>query len=307
MRPESESFHHARRHWLLRIAASAAGAVCTAMGSVAAAQPSALRSGGPASHRQALVIGNAAYTVAPLRNPVRDARLIAQTLTAIGFHVVRVEDAGRERLMTSVRQWLLDSRESSSRFFYFAGHGTQLRGRNYLLPVDAEIATDEDVLRRGLDMTEVGEQLARMARGVNILVLDACRNQPYPVTHVAASGARSVAGWLAPGLRAGPQPEGTLIAFATAPGAVAEDGGSDGHSVYTRHLAAALDDAGVPVETLFKRVRTAVARETSNRQVPWDTSSLVGDYCLVQGVNGRCEPATSGRAVDLLKARPGAR
>jgi uncharacterized caspase-like protein len=286
-----------RRGFGLRVAA---GVGLLALGSRAAAAGPV---SGAGSTRSALVIGNAAYRAAPLRNPVRDARLIGDVLARIGFHVVRIDNAGRERMASGLRQWVLDSRESASRFFYFAGHGTQLRGRNYLLPVDADIGSIEDVPRQAVDITDVGEQLARASRGVNILVLDACRNQPYPVTLVAANGARSVAGWLAPGLRADPQPAGTLIAFATAPGAVAQDGPADGHSVYTRHLASALDDAGVPVESLFKRVRTAVARETANKQMPWETSSLVGEFCLVPGAQGRCEPARSGLEVDLARRR----
>ncbi len=293
-----------RRPWLRLAAATAFVALAGGRAAPAARAQTPGLAGVPGSaRRSALVVGNAAYPLAALQNAVRDARLVAQTLERIGFEVTRLEDATRERLGSGLRQWLMDGRDAASRFFYFAGHGSQWRGRNYLLPIDADIASVDDVPRQGLDISEVGEQLSRFPQGVNILVLDACRNQPFPVRAVGAGGARSVSGWLAPGLRAGPQPQGTLIAFATSPGSVAEDGGKLGNSVYTRHLAAALDDVGVPVEALFKRVRTAVARETSNRQVPWETSSLVGDYCLVPGPQGRCEPARSGLAVDLARTR----
>lgn len=223
--------------------------------------------------RHALVIGNAAYRAVPLRNPVRDARLIATTLRRLDFEVEVVEDATLGRMVDAARQWLASSREADSRFFYFAGHAVQWQGRNFVLPVDALIRSEDEIPSRSLNVTELTETLARTPAGVNLVVLDACRNQPFPVERL--NGTRAAP--RAPGLRAPPSAQGTLIAFSTAPGALAADGRDGEHSVYTRHLASQMLQPGLTVEALFKRVRAAVARDTGNRQVPWEASSLVGD------------------------------
>lgn len=254
-----------------------------------------------ALQRIALVIGNASYDVAPLRNPVNDARLMAGTLRHLGYRVRILENATLAVMVSAIRDWVVESRDAESRFLYFAGHGAQFRGRNYLLPIEAELQTEDDVVQKAVNATDVAERLARIPNGVNIVVLDACRNAPFPLTTVAA-GARSRApvGAMAPGLVPALSPQGTIIAFATAPGSVALDGKEGGASVYSRHLAAQMSVPGVPLETVFKRVRTAVARETGNRQVPWETSSLVGEFCLRPTEAGQCSVSVAtGQPVDL--------
>jgi uncharacterized caspase-like protein len=271
-----------RREWLnLHARRGTAAALTLWMGAHASAQ----QAGVPRADRRALLIGNAAYAKAPLRNPVRDARLMASTLRQLGFSTTAIEDATLPRMVDAIRDWVASSRDARSRFFYFAGHAVQLNGRNYLLPVDAVLRSEQEIPQRGLNVTDLTERMSAIPTGVNVFVLDACRNQPYPIESVA--GARSL-GATEPGLGSAFPPTGTLVAFSTAPGAVAQDGQEGGHSVYTRHLSQVMLQPGMTLESVFKRVRTAVARETKNQQVPWDTSSLVGDYCLTPDANGIC-------------------
>jgi uncharacterized caspase-like protein len=279
-----------------------AGVLAAAWGAVAPVEGRAASSSG---RQVALVIGNSSYAEAPLRNAVRDARLIADTLQRLGFSVTRIENAPQERMVTALREWLVSSQQATSRFFFFAGHGVQHRGRNYLLPIDAAIGSEEEIPRHGINISDVADRLSRLPSGVNVLVLDACRDQPYPLTVASASGARSVAGWVASGLATAPAPIGTIIAYATAPGAVALDGPEGGNSVYTRHLAMLMQQPGWPLEAVFKRVRAAVARETANRQVPWETSSLMGDYCLRTASNGSCGLPASGPDTAVRLRRDG--
>lgn len=278
-----------RRRLLLR---GGAALSCLALGGLPAA-----RAG---ERKHALVIGNAAYEAAPLRNPKNDARLVAQSLRALGFDVALHEDLAREPMRLATVHWLAEAQAAQVRFVFFAGHGAQFRGRNFLLPVDAEFEREDDVLLQGLDVATLTDRFSRMAQGVNIVVLDACRDAAYPLTRrVGPNRTRSVTGSVEPGLTPVVPAQGTLVAFSTAPGAVALDG-KEGHSAYARHLAAQLLVPGQPIEAMFKRVRQAVARETANRQVPWESSSLVGDFCVRPDERGTCSPAPSGStAVDL--------
>ncbi len=254
--------------------------------------------------RTALVIGNASYAVAPLHNPLNDARLVAGALQQLDFRVTRIEDGNLKAMIEGIRDWLADSKDAQSRFFFFAGHGAQWQGRNFLLPVDAELQSEEELAMKAVSATDLTERLARIPTGVNVVVLDACRNMPYPLTTATAGRSRAATGSVAPGLVAALPPQGTLIAFATSPGAIALDGKPGSSSTYTRHLVAQMSVPGVPVETMFKRVRAAVARETGNRQVPWETSSLVGDYCLQPGTAGQCNAASApAEGLDVSRVR----
>ena len=250
--------------------------------------------------RTALVVGNARYEAAALKNPVNDARLMGRTLKGLGYAVTLLEDAGLETMLQAFRTWTASATEAEARLFYFAGHGAQYRGRSFILPVDIELTVEEDLLTRAIHTGDLTDQLARLTRGVNIVVLDACRNAAFPLT-TRNGRSRAVSGSLQEGLAATTAAQGTLIAYSTAPGSVAQDG-KDGNSAYTRHLADQIATAGgAPIEQVFKRVRQAVARETANRQVPWESSSLVGDFCLAPTASGTCSapPLPRGGAVDL--------
>ncbi len=242
----------------------------------------------PGGRRSALLFGNAAYPDAALRNPVRDARLLAGTLQELGFEVMLVENAGRDEMFQRVRQWLIRSTDADVRAFYYAGHGVQYRGNSFLIPVDAVFLAEDEIPAKAFNLGLVIEPLSRTRSGVNFVIMDACRAQPEALLTRVQRRTRSLEGRAAPGLMAEEAPRGTVIAYSTSPGALAADGSGQPNSVFTRNLALHLRQPGVPIETVFKRVRMAVMRETRNAQVPWETSSLVGEFCLRPTATGAC-------------------
>ena len=232
-----------------------------------------LLSGQPAlaERRIALVIGNGSYTTAPLPNPVNDASLMAATLEELGFTVSAHTDLDRRGLQRAVVDFgkLLEASEPDTvALIYYAGHGVQIDGENYLIPVDAEIRDPLDVKIEGVRASDVLDTLNRYDGGLNIVILDACRNNPFEGATRSGGGS---------GLARMDAPTGTLVAFSTAPGRVAEDG-SGNNSPYTRALSRAMRIPGLQVEDVFKRVRIEVLERTANRQVPWESSSLTGDF-----------------------------
>lgn len=220
--------------------------------------------------RVALVIGNSSYMSAPLKNPVNDARAMAATLRRIGFDVEEKTDLGYVAMNKAVEGFGKRLAAGGVGLFYYAGHGVQVQGANYLLPVDAEIDDENEVRYKALD---AGLVLAKMeqARGdVNLVVLDACRNNPF------ARSFRSAVR----GLASMDAPSGSMIAYATAPGKTAADGGGR-NGVYTEELIRIMETPGLSVEEAFKRVRKAVMTKTASAQVPWESSSLTGDFRFV--------------------------
>ena len=245
---------------------------------------------GAADRRFALVIGNSDYRFSPLKNPVNDARSMAELLRSLGFDVIYRENAGRRAMLEAMQSFVLRSKAYDVRLFYYAGHGVQLEGKNYLIPVDAEIVAAEDIPLKSADVSEMLERLGQNTTGMNIVVLDACRNNPFAdgATLVQDGRRLKFRGATPGGLAPMDAPTGTLVAYATAPGAVAIDGVGAPHSLYTKHLLAHLPTPGLPVEQLFKRVRVAVIQETKRQQVPWESSSLMGDFCFRVGSDGSC-------------------
>jgi uncharacterized caspase-like protein len=223
--------------------------------------------------RIALVIGNAAYRIDPLDNPVNDARLIAQSLKQAGFSVAVHENLDRRSLVNALRDFGNRLGENTIAALYYAGHGLQLRDRNYLIPVDAEIRSEDEIPIAGVDLGFVLGRMSSARSRINIVILDACRNNPF-----AGKGGPS-----AQGLAQMDAPVGTLLAFATAPGKLAADG-SGANSLYATHLARHLLSPGLPVEHVFKRVREGVVRDTRQLQVPWESSSLQGEFAFIPGV-----------------------
>ena len=220
-----------------------------------------------APSRVALVIGNGAYADAPLRNAVNDARAMGARLSALGFRVMTAENADRETMQESILEFAASLRHDTTGLFYYAGHGIQSRGRNYLLPVDAEVGSERALKFEAVDVQVVIEEMAYAGNRINLVILDACRNNPFERRF--RGGAR--------GLAAIDAARGTLIAYATAPGSVAADGdGANG--LYTSELLAALAIPNLKAEEVFKRVRVAVTERTGGAQVPWESSSLTGDF-----------------------------
>jgi uncharacterized caspase-like protein len=211
-----------------------------------------------AETRVALVIGNANYAEGPLANPGNDAALIARTLRSVGFEVSTVTDGGLEVMKRAILDFgrRLAGADTVG-LFYYAGHGVQLEGENYLIPVGVEINAVEEVPLAAVSLTNLLKTMARSESRLNIVILDACRDNPFP----AAS--RSLARGLAPTSA----PSGTLIAYATAPGEVALDGAGP-NSPYTAALAAEVPLEGSPIEDVFRRTRRKVLEVTAKRQTP---------------------------------------
>lgn len=223
-----------------------------------------------AEQRVALVIGNGAYEAQPLDNPPNDAALMAETLREVGFEVVEEINADGRRMKRAVRKFgrlLSEAGEDAVGFVFYAGHGIQSKGENYMIPVDAQIQDALDVELEGVPASTVLSSLDQAGNRLNIVVMDACRNNPYKaVTRSAGSGlARMDA------------PSGTLIAYSTAPGKVAADGRGR-NSPYTHALSRSIQTPGAKVEDVFKSVRVAVMDRTNGAQVPWESSSLTGDF-----------------------------
>jgi uncharacterized caspase-like protein len=230
----------------------------------------------------ALIIGNANYKHEPLKNPVSDARDVAASLKSLGFTVIARENTSQRELVEALQEFSVKARSAQIRVLYYAGHGLQIKGRNYLIPTDAIIQSEEEIPRKSADVGDLLDRLGELRNGMNIVILDACRNNPFNnAPTLTADGRRIKTRGVAPppgGLARIDAPIGTLIAYATAPGAVALDNGQGRNSVYTKHLLQHLTTPNLSVEQLFKRVRIGVASETQNLQVPWEASSLMGEF-----------------------------
>jgi hypothetical protein len=240
----------------------------------------------PGEQRVALVIGNAQYREAPLRNPVNDARAVAQRLRELGFEVVLRENATRRHMGDALAEFTRLIKPSGVALIFYAGHGVQVRGRNYLIPVDMTLQTETDLRFQAVDVSTLTDELELAQSRVAFLVLDACRNNPFE-RRLRGAGR---------GLAAVDAARGTLIAYATAPGSVAADGDGQ-YGTYTEALLNALALPGLKAEEVFKRVRIDVSAATQNQQVPWESSSLTGDFVFYPGA-GAAPPAQAVAPAD---------
>lgn len=241
------------------------------------------------AERMALVIGNSAYPRgATLKNPIADATAVSRELEALGFKVTLVRDAGWKELQEEVREFTRRAEGSRMRLVFYAGHGAQIRGRNYLVPVDVSVADTDELVRKSVELSELVERLSRQPQAVNVVVLDACRNNPASNLALAADGRQLKTRGTAPGLARVSAPAGSLIAYSTAPGQVADDGANTRNSLYTKHLLQHLHTPGITLEQMFKRVRIGVMQDSANQQQPWEENSLSVDVCLKAGPQGRC-------------------
>ncbi len=220
--------------------------------------------------RIALVIGNSDYSSGPLPNPANDAKLVGDALTALGFDVIARRNADQVTMKRAIQEFgsrLEKAGPAAVGLFYYAGHGMQLSGRNYLIPTTARIEREGDVEIEAVSADWVIEQMKYARNRLNIVILDACRNNPF------TRSMRSVDH----GLATMDAPAGILIAYSTAPGAVAADG-TGRNSPYTEALTQAIREMHEPVEQVFKHVRVGVMSATAGKQVPWESSSLTGDF-----------------------------
>lgn len=264
---------------------------------VAMLQALSISSLSAAEKRIALVIGNSNYKASGnlLSNPVNDAELMSRTLTSVGFQVTKLFDATRPQMR---RAMLVYSRalrtENTVGIFYYAGHGMQVDGQNYLLPVDATPARKDELPLHGVSVgtfLRTLDSISGRDGRLNIVILDACRNNPF------ARGWRSVQR----GLATVDAPTGTLIAYSTAPGDVASDG--DGkNSPYTLALTEMISRPGLAIERTFKATRILVSertRSSGKEQVPWESTSLRGDFYFVPGNNVLANARPEGVKQDL--------
>jgi uncharacterized caspase-like protein len=254
-----------RRDWLKQAGALAGVASLPLLGTSTLSFAQTKLNGLP---RLALVIGNTRYRDAPLKNPVNDAKAIAGELQQSGFRVNLQLDAGRAQMNSAIQAFGDDlAKTKGIGLFYYAGHGTQLAWRNYLIPVDAVIEKLEDMRERTVDLSALLQGLLKASNPMNVIILDACRDNPFG-NRVPTE---------AKGLSQFDAPPGSLLAYATAPGNTADDGdGANG--LYTENLLRELKVPEAKIEDVFKRVRLAVRRRSEGRQIPWESTSLEDDF-----------------------------
>jgi S1-C subfamily serine protease len=220
--------------------------------------------------RIALVIGNSNYREqGNLLNPVNDANDMSKALAELGFEVIKVVDGDRKAMDTALENFAVQLNQGGVGLFYYAGHGVQVNGENYLIPVDAVLNSEKDVNYEALPIGKIQNAMEEAQTDVNIIILDACRSNPF--------GRRWTRNTQNQGLAPIQALTGSFIAFATAPGNSAEDGtGKNG--TFTSHILKYIQIPNLSIEDLFKKVRQGVSNETEKRQIPWDSSSLVGDF-----------------------------
>jgi hypothetical protein len=216
--------------------------------------------------RIALVIGNNTYVNAPLKNPVNDANLMESTLKSLGFTVIKKVNANRAQMAQAIAEFWKNLGNYNVALFFFAGHGVQVNGVNYIIPVDASLETQDMVSFEAIAVNDVVGKFEEYPQNTNIVILDACRNNPF--RSWARSGAR--------GFKAMNPGSGTIIAFATSEGSTAADGeGSNG--LFTHNLIKHIKKP-VPIETVFKNTRVDVQKASGGNQSPQEWTKLTGDF-----------------------------
>jgi tetratricopeptide (TPR) repeat protein len=262
-----------------KLAAKAGGTTKVSVANTRISPPAVAPVAAPIGRRVALVIGNSKYRYAPqLRNPSNDASDIAQALRKLGFDVVEGRDLDKHGMEDRTREFGRKLEGADLALLFYAGHGLQVAGKNYLVPIDARIERAGDL---SLDTIEVGQILAPMEaeKRVNLVFLDACRDNPLARSLARSLGTRSTS--VGSGLAAIQSAVGTMIAYATQPDNVALDG--DGrNSPFTAALLKHIATPNVEIGTIMRRVRADVVAATLERQVPWDSSSLIGEVILAR-------------------------
>jgi len=217
--------------------------------------------------RIALIIGNGAYEDAPLRNPVNDAKAMKQALEDCRFDVTLKVNASKREMEEAIQEFGDHIRGGAVGLFYYAGHGVAVKGTNYLIPVGAKLSREDDVPYEGVDVGRVLDKMDTARNQLNILILDACRNNPFARSWRSSSR----------GLVQVSAPKGSLIAYATAPGSTAADGRGE-HGLYTEALLAKLKEPGVSLLDVFQDVRADVESRSQGQQIPWESNSTVGRF-----------------------------
>ncbi|MCX5846565.1 MAG: caspase family protein [Deltaproteobacteria bacterium] len=236
--------------------------------------------------RSALVIGNSAYSSGPLKNPVNDAADMAAMLKKLGFSVTLKKNASLQEMEEAIESFGNRLKRGGVGLFYYAGHGVQVNGVNYLLPIGAKINKEADVKYQAVDANKILDEMATANNGLNIVMLDACRDNPFARSFRNATRGLAIVS---------SAPSGTFISYSTSPGNVARDG--DGrNSPYTAALLKYMQAPGLTISDVFINVRAKVKKETG--QVPWELSSLEGQFYFMPGSEKRItDVSPSGKSL----------
>lgn len=228
----------------------------------------------------ALLIGNAQYDYAPLQNPENDATDLARLLEGLGFQVTLVRNGPRQAMLDAVKRHAARIGPQALSLFFFAGHGVQMGGRNFLLPVGPAPTRADELPNKAVALETVIEALGAAKPRFNLVLLDACRNNPFTDNQL-------------PGLAPLDAPPNTLVAFATSPGKVASDGAGR-NGLYTQHVLRHLASAELRIEEVFKRVRIGVLEDSSGQQLPWENTALTAELALAVYPKGPPAPRPEG-------------
>ena len=248
----------------------------------------------PLDVRVALIIGNSAYANAPLVNPANDAQAMADVLKRLGFNVIELRDGNKAQMAAAISK-VSDTLKGKQGvgMLYYAGHGLQLDWRNYMVPVDANLKSAADVTQQTIDLSSVVDIFKAAGNRMNIVVLDACRDNPFGGNTSSAKGLAQL-----------DAPPSTFLAYATAPGNVAEDGDEkSGNGLYTQYLLQELKRPTAKIEDVFKRVRLNVRKQSNGRQIPWESTSLEDDFFFNDGVKYTIKPEDLERMAADVRQR----
>jgi hypothetical protein len=224
-------------------------------------------------YRTALIIGNGNYDDAPLKNPANDAKAMAKTLRELNFDVIEIIDGNLSVIRQGIRDFYTKLEENKGvGLFYYAGHGIQSKGENYIIPIKHDIKEEFEIPDRAIRVNSVLEAMESSKTRMNIVILDACRNNPY--FRSFRSGNRGLALINSEGT-------GSIIAYATAPGSVASDGDGD-HGLYTQELLKAIKTPGLEIGMVFRNVLKNVKKLSDGKQLPWTNSSIEGEFYFIK-------------------------
>ncbi len=238
--------------------------------------------------RLALVIGNGNYTMSILANPENDAKSMEETLKSVGFEVMKYENLGQKEMRQAIDDFGSRLVKFDMGLFFYAGHGIQANGFNYLIPVDASLKSESDVEYNCVRADRVLGKMENARNGVNFVILDACRDNPFERSWTRAAKGRGFAHMNAP--------VGSVVAFATSPGNTASDG-VGGHTPYTSGLIKYLPEPGLTAIQMFQNVTAYVQEVSTGTQLPWVSTSLTGDVYFVKGSSGVVNPVAAGSIV----------
>jgi hypothetical protein len=242
-------------------------------------------------HRVALVIGNSSYSNSPLKNPVNDAMDVAKKLRGLGFEVIERTNFKARQIGAMLREFRSKLTPGAVAVVFYAGHGLQIKGENYLPAVDAEIESEEDAPNQSLAVRQVMDVLDESKTRLNLVFLDACRNNPYARSFRSAGS----------GLARVSAPSGTLISYATRPGSVAADGNGR-NGLYTSQLLVQMD-GNLQIEQSLKRIVSQVKAASQGKQEPWMEGSIEGDFCF-SGCGNDDAPQMANLSLPVVRPKP---